>query len=857
MVKLVPERLRRRPDRSDPVSPAYVGAATVFQRRLAVTAIVAVIALVAVSAGLALAQYRHAQRTNVRDLRSRATVAAAVVNAAFAGNVATLEAMANAPAFVNLDLGAMTAYLRRMGGPSSRAFNGGMGWVDPNGFVDVSSTAGELVAADGRARPGVLQARGRDRPAVRERRSRRPPPPRARHRRGRADPHGERTAHGRPRGEHPPQARSRLEGAARPRVRRARDRRPQRQGAPLRASRRSGTAALLARLGRGASGSIASTRGLDGSPGRVVAYATAAVPAWRIVIDRSRSSVDAAAFRSLILELASVAAVALLVFALVAYVVRRSRRDAELQESRARAWSELTRALAAAATADGVASALLASLSAAFPDSLVVVVLDGIDGSRETRASSDPAWPGITANAALMDELARRATSERQTVTLDRDPALRAAVARSGRRLRCLDAAPLVGADGKVIGGIALVRGSEDPLEPGERALFESFVEQTASAFERARRSELDHDLAVRLQLSLLPEALPDVPGVALAGHYSAGAEGLVVGGDWYDAIRRRDGVLVLCVGDVIGRGIGAATLMGRLRDAFRAHAYETASPAEVVRRMLQHGSRDEMMVTLACASLDPYAGELVYSCAGHPPPLLVDELLGTVTRLDRAVSPPLGVADAASIQEERVAVPARATLAFYTDGLIERRGESIDHGIDTLGAVVAADPDRPIALMLADVTDVLGPGDDDIAFLLARVAGAPAAVDVELPALPSELTRLRRRLRRWLERRGLDPAEADDILLALSEALNNSIEHAYGDEHGSMWLRIDDDGETIRASVRDRGRWRTGGSDQDRGRGTEIMRAVMDRAEIETGEDGTEVVLERRRRGSPERAAV
>ncbi len=855
MVKLVPERFRRRPDRSDPVSPAYVGAATVFQRRLAVTAIVAVIALVAVSAGLALAQYRHAQRTNVRDLRSRATVAAAVVNAAFAGNVATLEAMANAPAFVNLDLGAMTAYLRRMGGSSSRAFNGGLGWVDPNGFVDASSTPGSSslrtdvhdrmyfrrVLATGRPYvSGGLVARRLHEPVIVV-----------------AVP--TRTASGR------------LTGvlAASIRLKLVRDSKAQLDlgYAGLEIVDRNGrellsglvpvrNSALLARLDRGTAGSISGTRGLDGSPGRVVAYATAAVPAWRIVIDRSRSSVDAAAFRSLILQLASVAAVALLVFALVAYVIRRSRRDAELQESRARAWSELTRALAAAATADEVGSALLPSLSAAFPDSLVVVVLNGIDGARETRVSSDPAWPGITSSPALMDELARRATSERQTVTLDRDPALRTAVARTGRRLRCLDAAPLAGTDGKVIGGIALVRGSEDPLEPGERALFESFVEQAASAFERARRSELDHDLAVRLQLSLLPEALPDVPGVELAGHYSAGAEGLVVGGDWYDAIRRRDGVLVLCVGDVIGRGIGAATLMGRLRDAFRAHAYETASPAEVVRRMLQHGSRDELMVTLACAALDPYAGELVYSCAGHPPPLLVDELTGAVTRLDRAVSPPLGVADAASIQEERLAVPARATLAFYTDGLIERRGQSIDHGIDTLGGVVAADPDRPIALMLADVTDVLGPGDDDIAFLLARVAGAPAAVDVELPALPSELTRLRRRVRRWLEHRGLDRAETDDILLALSEALNNSIEHAYGDEHGSMWLRIDDDGETIRVSVRDRGRWRVGRSDGDRGRGTEIMRTLMDSAAVETGEDGTEVVLERRR-GSAERATV
>ena len=240
-----------------------------------------------------------------------------------------------------------------------------------------------------------------------------------------------------------------------------------------------------------------------------------------------------------------------------------------------------------------------------------------------------------------MAEIASRATTQRQSLVLDRTPSLRRAVALSGRRLRSLHSVPLYGVAGDVIGGVALVRGSEEPLDPGEWALFNSFAEQSARAFERSRRSELDHDLALRLQLSLLPETLPEIPGVKLTGHYRAGAEGLVVGGDWYDAVRRRDGVLVLCVGDVIGRGIGAATLMGRLRDAFRAHTYETASPAEVVRRLLRHESGAEMMVTLVCASFDPYSGELVYACAGHPPPLLVDEDARTVTRLDRAIRAP------------------------------------------------------------------------------------------------------------------------------------------------------------------------------------------------------------------------
>jgi anti-sigma regulatory factor (Ser/Thr protein kinase) len=856
MARLVPERLRRRPVGADAHAPLeYAGTAAGFRRRLAVTALAAVIVLVAVSAGLAFQQYRHAQHSNVRDLRSRATVAAAAVDAAFAGDVATLGAVAQAPAFANLALGPMAQYLHRLGASNARTFNAGIGWIDRNGYVDASSTASQsrlrtyvgdrtyfrrvLESGQPYVSAGLIGRRVHEPVVVI------------------AVP--TRTTGGSISGV--------LAASIRLDTVRTRKRQLDLGYQGLQIVDRNGNEllsglapvpnrALLARLG-GTSGWIGSTRGLDGSPGHVVAYATAPVPAWRIVLDRSRSSVNAAALRSLVLQLASVGAIALLVLGLVWLVVRRSRRDSELQESRARAWGALTRALGAASTVDEVAATVIASLTAAFPDSLVVVVLDRIDGSRETHASADPAWPRIAADGALADELARRATSGRETVALERDPALRGIVLQSGRRLRCLHTEPLVDAAGEAVGGIALVRGAEDPLEADERALYESFAEQTARAFERSRRSDLDHDLAVRLQLSLLPDALPEVPGVDLTGHYSAGAEGLVVGGDWYDAIRRRDGIVVLCVGDVIGRGVGAATLMGRLRDAFRAHAYETASPAEIVRRMIQHGSRDELMVTLACAALDPYPGELAYSCAGHPPPLVVDEDAGTVTRLDAAVAPPLGVADPASIEEERIPLPPRATLAFYTDGLIERRGETIDLGIDTLGLVVAADPDRPVPLMLQAVGEKLGPGDDDVAFLLARVAGPPTPFEVELPSSTSELSPLRRRLRAWLARRGFERAESDEILLAVSEALNNSIEHAYGDTRGTVWLRVDDDGETLRATVRDRGSWRAMPSGLDRGRGLGIMRVVMDRAEVETSEEGTEVVLERRRRTSPDRTRV
>jgi anti-sigma regulatory factor (Ser/Thr protein kinase) len=221
------------------------------------------------------------------------------------------------------------------------------------------------------------------------------------------------------------------------------------------------------------------------------------------------------------------------------------------------------------------------------------------------------------------------------------------------------------------------------------------------------------------------------------------------------------------------------------------------------------------------------------------------------VTRLEGAAAPPLGVADVASVREETREIDGAATVVLYTDGLVERRGQSIDDGIDVLGEVVAADPLKPIDRTIAEVADRLGAGTDDVAFLVVRITGEPVTFDVELLAGPGELSAFRRRLLAWLERRSIAGGEADEILLAVSEACNNAIEHGYREGTGSVWVRVEEDGVTLRATVRDRGRWREGPSGAERGRGIAIMEALMDTATIETTTHGTEVVLERRHRGS------
>ena len=118
----------------------------------------------------------------------------------------------------------------------------------------------------------------------------------------------------------------------------------------------------------------------------------------------------------------------------------------------------------------------------------------------------------------------------------------------------------------------------------------------------------------------MLPATLPVVSGLEIACRYRAAGEGIEVGGDWYDVVARDDGLVHAIIGDVAGRGIAAATLMGHMRSAFHAYAYEHASPAEVLRRMLRMVP-EGAMATAVCVSFDPFTGDLRYASAGHLPP--------------------------------------------------------------------------------------------------------------------------------------------------------------------------------------------------------------------------------------------
>src|SRR5713226_5542343 len=232
-------------------------------------------------------------------------------------------------------------------------------------------------------------------------------------------------------------------------------------------------------------------------------------------------------------------------------------------------------------------------------------------------------------------------------------------------------------------------------------------VDEAAAAIsERERALRQTQKIAQTLQRSLLPELLPEIPGIGLAARYLPGSAGLEVGGDWYDVVPMPSGAVGLAIGDVVGRGLRAAVTMGQLRTALRAYALEDSSPLRVLERIggLATGLPEAEMTTLVYAVYEPEAGMLRYLCAGHPPPLLIHPGGGT-SFLEGGRVMPLGV-PAVTMSEGIVALEPGSVLVFYTDGLIERPGAKIDDGMRDLAeaaqSVSGATPDAMCEAIIA-----------------------------------------------------------------------------------------------------------------------------------------------------------
>jgi PAS domain S-box-containing protein len=257
--------------------------------------------------------------------------------------------------------------------------------------------------------------------------------------------------------------------------------------------------------------------------------------------------------------------------------------------------------------------------------------------------------------------------------------------------------------------------------------LVSDIAARAALALDSARLYARQHEVAVTLQRSLLPQSLPSVPGWELAARYLPGAAGTEVGGDFYEAVIRLDGRLVFAIGDVMGRGIRAAAVMGQVRAALRGYALEGHSPATVLRRLnvMVTAMEDSSIVTCLVGTLDLSNGEVELACAGHLPPVRSSAVGACrVINLD-TVGPPLGVLGA-QYGPTRTRVPVGGALVLFTDGLVEAREQPVDDGIATLcsilGDVLSAVPSAEE--VCAAAVEKMGRGEatvDDVAILAIR----------------------------------------------------------------------------------------------------------------------------------------
>jgi serine phosphatase RsbU (regulator of sigma subunit)/anti-sigma regulatory factor (Ser/Thr protein kinase) len=387
-------------------------------------------------------------------------------------------------------------------------------------------------------------------------------------------------------------------------------------------------------------------------------------------------------------------------------------------------------------------------------------------------------------------------------------------------------------------------------LSRDDRSLVEVLAAQAAQALDRARHFESEQTIAETLQRSVLPVSLPRVDGVQLAARYLPGTAHLDVGGDWFDAVTLPDGKLALVVGDVVGKGVQAAASMSQLRNAIRAFSVEPLKPSSALARLnrLAEAALDTTFATVSYLVLDPQTGVCRAASAGHPPPLVAFPD-GRVEFLERARGLPLGTGIESKYRQQTLELPAGAIVVLYTDGLVERRGRSIDEGLAELRDAVAEsskDPDRLLEHVLERVVGSAERG-DDIALLAARVLPvAPRQLDLRVPVTFGSMELVRDAMRAWLQGTPAERADAEDVVLATWEACANAIEHAVDPTVDVVTVRASLEDSRVRVVVKDSGTWAPYSIREDRGLGLRLIEALSSAFDVSEDGEGTTVTLEK-----------
>jgi serine phosphatase RsbU (regulator of sigma subunit)/anti-sigma regulatory factor (Ser/Thr protein kinase) len=379
-------------------------------------------------------------------------------------------------------------------------------------------------------------------------------------------------------------------------------------------------------------------------------------------------------------------------------------------------------------------------------------------------------------------------------------------------------------------------------------AVFVELQRERGERVREARARAAAEAIAGTLQRHLLPDRLPHIPALAMAARYRPSERAAQVGGDWYDAIELSGGRVGLVIGDVVGHGVHAATLMGELRAALRAYAVaEPHSPSAVLASLnalvaSTHSAR--MVATLLYMVVDAGGASVRFASAGHPPPLLLTAG-GAARFLEHECALPLGAGEHTDFGEWEGELSSGSTVLLYTDGLVERRGESIDAGLERLREALGEGP-ADLEQLCSHVLDRATGGEDvqdDIALLAVRLVDEDSgALQIHLPAEPASVPVARHRVERWLAETGEGRDDVFAIALAVSEACANAVEHAYGPEYDHTFrLRAERTSGEVAIEVSDSGRWRTPRGSQ-RGLGLGMIEQLMDAVDVEPTSAGTTV---------------
>jgi len=369
-------------------------------------------------------------------------------------------------------------------------------------------------------------------------------------------------------------------------------------------------------------------------------------------------------------------------------------------------------------------------------------------------------------------------------------------------------------------------------------------------------------DSATVMQQALLAPSVPVLPGADVAAEYLVAAEDTAAGGDWFDAVPLGDR-LVLIVGDVVGHGVEAAAVMSQLRTALRMQilaGYPIAEALAAVDRFHDHvpGSGS---ATMCVGSLDFTTGEFQYCTAGHPPPLLVSAD-GGARYVEPSGAGPLGSRTGFPVRTEVLDVGDAVLL--YTDGLIERPGRPL--GASTAefadlaaniaagqGGFVIGSSARPIDRICSETLEILLRSSgykDDVTLLAAQRRVPPPPLQVTVDATIQAARTVRARLRQWLSDIGADSDDISDVVHAISEFVENAVEHGYATEVADgivVEASLSGDG-TLHASVADRGQWKDHREgEKGRGRGLAMAEALVSQAHVAHGPGGTTATVTHR----------